>query len=75
MSPLEIQFEMKKSGITQKSIAEDEKVSEMAISKVINKTMVSDRLMRAVAESIGKDHRAVFPEYFFGNRKRQSRAA
>lgn len=64
MQPLEIQYELKKRGIAQKQIAADNKVSQMAISKVINRSLVSDRLMRVVSELLGEDHRLVFPEYY-----------
>lgn len=70
MTPLEIQFELKKRGITQKSIAQELDVSEMTISKVINKAMVSDRVMRAVSKALGQDHRAIFPEYYFSKKRR-----
>ena len=36
----------------------------MAVSKVINRNMVSDRVMKAISEKLGKDHRQVFPEYY-----------
>jgi len=64
MEPLKIQYELKKRGISQKQIAIDNKVSEMTVSKVINRSMVSDRLMKAISELIGEDHRLVFPEYY-----------
>ena len=64
MKPLEIQFELKKRGISQKQIAEDNNVSPMTISKLINRSLVSDRLMKVVSELIGEDHRLVFPEYY-----------
>lgn len=63
MTPLEIQFELRKRNILQKSIAIEEGKSEMAVSKVINKTMVSARLMRAVAQKIEKDPAEVFTGY------------
>ena len=64
MQPLEIQFELRKRGIAQKQIAADNKVSQMAVSKVINRSLISDRLMKAVSELIGEDHRLVFPVYY-----------
>ena len=70
MTPLEIQFELKKLGITQKEIAKELGVSEMIVSKVINKQMVSNRVMQAVARAIKMDHRAVFPEYYFRPKRR-----
>ena len=64
MESLKIQYELKKRGIDQKQIAADNDVSPMAVSKVINKSMVSDRLMKAVSELIGEDHRLVIGEYY-----------
>ena len=69
MNPFRIQFELKKRGITQKQIAVEEGKSEMAVSKVIYKRMVSNRLMRAVAQKIEKDPISVFPEYFLSESK------
>jgi transcriptional regulator with XRE-family HTH domain len=70
MTPYKIKEELKRQKITQKAIARDIGVSEMSVSKVVNGQMVSDRVMRAVAEAIHWDHRAVFPEYYFGPRRR-----
>ena len=64
MTPLEIQFELRKRGITQKAIAEALGISPMAVSLVINKKIISDRAMKAVAKLIGRDHADVFPEYY-----------
>ena len=74
MTPLEIQFELKKKEITQKEIALDLGVSEMAVSLVINKMTVSDRIMKAVSKSIKMDHRAVFPEHYFKLKSRKRAA-
>lgn len=65
MQPLEIQFELKKRGTTQLSLAKELGVAHMSVSKVINKKMISDRIMRHVAAAIGKHHTEVFPEYYF----------
>ena len=70
MTPLEIQFELKKREVRQKEIARELRVSEMTVSRVINKQLVSDRVMKAVAGAIKRDHRAVFPEYYFGPKRR-----
>ena len=70
MHPVDIQARLKKRGITQKKIALDLGVSEMAVSKIINKTTVSKRIMIAVAKAINKDPREVFPEYYFNRRKK-----
>ncbi len=63
-TPAKIQYLLKERGITQKQIAEEEGVSEMSISDVINHKLVSKRLMQAVANRIGLDHRTVFSWYF-----------
>ena len=70
MTPLEIQYELKKKEVAQKEIARELTVSEMTVSRVINKQLVSDRVMKAVAGAIKRDHRAVFPEYYFGPKRR-----
>jgi len=72
MTPLEIQFELKKRGITQRQIARELGVSEMVVSKVVNQQLVSDRVMRGVAEALGYDHRAVFPKYYLMPGKRKT---
>jgi len=72
MTPLEIQFELKKRKIKQKEIAREIGVCEMAVSKTVNRQMISDRIMRTVAEAIDMDRRAVFPEYYFGPKHRSS---
>lgn len=64
MESLKIQYELKKRGIAQKQIAADNNVSPMAVSKVINRSLISNRLMRAISELLGEDHRLVFPEYY-----------
>jgi len=73
MHPIDIQSRLKKRGISQKEIAIDAGVSEMAISLVIRKLSVSDRLMKMIAGRIEMDHREVFPEYYL--RLRQQKAA
>ncbi|MFA5261641.1 MAG: helix-turn-helix transcriptional regulator [Candidatus Omnitrophota bacterium] len=65
MEPLDIQYELKKKKITQKSIAQELGCSEMSVSNVIAKRLQSDRIMKAVARAIDKDHKQVFPEHYF----------
>ena len=72
MTSPEIQFELKKRGITQKMIADQEKVSPMSVSKTINKLMKSDRLMRAIGKAINEDHRLVFADYYLRPPKRST---
>ena len=64
MDPLDIQKELKRRKISQASIARDVGVSPMSVSLVVNKAMVSNHIMLAVAEAIETDHRRVFSEYF-----------
>lgn len=75
MHPADIQAALKKKGITQTSIADELGVSEMQISGVVNKGRDSDRVMRHVSDLIGKDHREVFPEYYFRKKRRIKRAS
>ncbi|MBW2606102.1 MAG: hypothetical protein JRD05_00555 [Deltaproteobacteria bacterium] len=72
MTPAKIQYELKKRKITQKSIADQEEVHPISVSKVINRLIISDRLMRAVSEKIDRDHRAVFSEYYLKPPKRST---
>ncbi len=70
MHTAEIQYELKKRGITQKTVAAELGVTQMPVSKVINKLIVSSRIMCHVAKRIERDHRDVFPEYFLQPPKR-----
>ena len=72
MTPLEIQYQLKLRKITQRSIAEKLGVSEMSVSDTINKNIVSDRIMRAVAEAIGDNYQVVFAEYYLRPAKRST---
>lgn len=74
MTPAQIRYELDVLGITQKSIAIEEGVSENMISLVVRKKSTSDRLMRAVAKNIRRDHREVFPEHYFKIQSRQRAA-
>lgn len=64
MSPSEIQKRIKDAKATQRAIAQRMGVSEVSVSDVINGRRVSDRIMQAVAETISKDKRMVFPWYY-----------
>jgi len=72
MHPADIQSELKKHTITQKDIAKELGISEMAVSRIIHRFGVSNRIMRAVAAAIGRDHRQVFPEYYNQRPKRKT---
>jgi lambda repressor-like predicted transcriptional regulator len=72
MHPADIQAKLKKRGITQRMIAEKLGVAEMNVSKVIHRNIVSDRIMRGIAEELGIDHRQVFPWYYLKPAKRKT---
>jgi len=72
MKPEDIQCAMKKKRVTQKDIANKLHISDMAVSRIIHRFGVSDRIMRAVAEAIDKDHRQVFPEYYLRPPRRKT---
>jgi transcriptional regulator with XRE-family HTH domain len=69
MTPLEIQFALRKKGITQKALAKELGISEMTISDVILKKRISNKVMRAVAQKIDRDYRIVFSEYYLKTTK------
>jgi len=73
MQPIDIQYELKKKGISQKSIAIDLGCSDMSVSSVIAKRLQSDRIMRAVADAIGRDRMVVFPEHYCKTYRRKRR--
>ena len=74
MTAIEIQKALKKKKITQESIAAElnPPVHPMTVSKVINKIIVSDRIMRRIAAKINKKHWLVFPEYYLQPAKRST---
>ena len=72
METIDIQYQLRKKGLMPKDMAAKHNVNQVQISKVVNKLMVSDRIMRAIAEAIDKDHVEVFPEYYLNPPKRTS---
>lgn len=70
ITPLDIQYLLKKRKITQKSLAKKYGKSEMAISDVINFRLVSRPLMRAIAKEIDMPADVVFAWYFNGESSR-----
>ncbi len=75
MEPADIQCALKKRKITQKELAKILNVSEMAVSKVINKQLVADRIMRTISEALDVDRLEVFPEYYSNPAKGRGRKA
>lgn len=72
MTPNRIQYELKERGLTQKALAAQIGVKPMHLSCVVRKQRVSNRVMRAVAEAIGKPVQTVFPEYYLAPPKRRT---
>ncbi len=70
ITPIDIQYLLKKKGITQKELAEKYGKSQMAISDVINFRLVSKPLMRAISKEINLPPEKVFAWYFKGKRRR-----
>ncbi len=60
MTPLEIKIELMKAGVSLRSIARQLEVSPTAVSLVVNRRMVSNRIMEAVAKAIGSEKKTVF---------------
>ena len=70
MTPARRKYELDKAGIEQQQIAKEQSVSKAAISRLINnKGSKSDRLMKAIANALGKDHHLVFPEHYIKKEK------
>lgn len=72
MTPLEIQFELRKRDITQISIANELGVSGMMVSLVIRKLSTSERIIESIASKINRDPRAIFPEFYNNPRRRKA---
>ncbi|MBC2712669.1 MAG: hypothetical protein HGJ94_17285 [Desulfosarcina sp.] len=66
ITPTDIQYFLKKKGITQRSLAEKYGKSEMIISDVINFRRVSRPLMTVIAKEIDMKPETVFAWYFEG---------
>lgn len=75
MTPQEIQNALRKNKSTQKAIAGRLGVSEMSVSRVIHRLSTSDRIMGAVARAIGKPKTHVFPDYYYGPKRRSTSKA
>lgn len=75
MTPQEIQTALRKKKSTQRAIAGQLGVSEMSVSRVIHRLSTSDRIMRAVAQAIGKPKTDVFPDYYLGPKLRSTSKA
>ena len=72
MHPADIKANLAKRNITQKYLAEILGVWPMSVNRVINKTSVSDRIMKKIAELIDLPVAEVFPEYYCSAPKRST---
>ncbi|HOG16587.1 MAG TPA: helix-turn-helix domain-containing protein [Candidatus Aminicenantes bacterium] len=72
MTPGQIKGALSDNGYTQKSLAREIRRSENSVSRTIHRQMVSDYVMRAIAERIGKPPQEVFPEYYLQPPKRST---
>ena len=72
MTPSEIQKQLKDHNLSQRAVAQRVGVSEVSVSDVVNGRRISDRIMRSIAEALGKDVRLVFPEYYLSPPKRKN---
>lgn len=70
MSPEEIrtEFHRKRKECSMASIGRSVGVSRVAVHRVIDRHFVSDKIMRAIADALGKNVSYVFPEYYLSRR-------
>ena len=75
MHPAKIKAELEIAGVTQGEIAAELEppVSSTAVSLVIKKKSVSDRIMKKVSEKIKRQPWEVFPEYYLKKAKQKTR--
>ena len=69
MQPEQICKELKAAGSSQAALAAGLGVSQVTVSRVINRLTISDRIMRAVAKKIRRKVEDVFPEYYLAPKK------
>ena len=62
---IHIEFhKLRKQGISYAAIGRNLGFSRQAVYDVVERRFANDRIMSAIAETIGKDKADVFPEYF-----------
>lgn len=62
MTPFEIKVALLKKGVSMRSIARKLGVSANSVSLVVNRRMVSGRIIKEIAHTLGRDESAVFAE-------------
>ena len=75
MTATDIQYLLKRKGLTQKKLAKKFGVHEMTISRVIHRTLISDRLMRAISNEIGVEPERAFEDYYTRDGRRPRKDA
>jgi hypothetical protein len=58
-----------KGKITRKGLADKLGVTAFHSSEIVNKRWILDRVMKAIAEKIGRDHRESYPVHNFSSPK------
>jgi lambda repressor-like predicted transcriptional regulator len=69
----QIQAAMRAAGVRQYEIARLFGVTDMAISMVVRRGVVSHRIRTAIAEAIGVDVAEIWPSYYRAERSRLGR--
>ncbi len=69
MTALEIRAELLKAGKSMRSIARDLGVTPNTVMYVVHHKGVSNRVMDAIAQAIGKPKEEIFSDYFQSGRK------
>ena len=64
MEPFDIKVLLLRKRVSQRSIAKKLGISTTAVSLVIHKRMVSNRIADAISAAIGLPKISLFPEYF-----------
>ncbi|BBO74693.1 hypothetical protein DSCW_21100 [Desulfosarcina widdelii] len=73
MTPDDIQYILRRKGITQKELADRFGVNEMSVSRAISGKMTSEPLTKKIAKVLGISHRDAFPGYYRKDRPRRGR--
>jgi transcriptional regulator with XRE-family HTH domain len=72
MTPNKIIYLLKEKGVAQKDIAAELGIWPINVSNVIHRKIVSDRVMKKIAEKLGCNYWDVFPEYYKQKPKRRT---
>lgn len=74
IDPKEIRIALLRGGISQAAIAKKLDVHPSAVCRIIDGTLVSDRVRRAIAAAIGIDVKRIWPStYLYGSPRKPGR--